>query len=173
MVLAVEHVGQAAALKRLSGIRFRERKIFFNIVGGPTRMEDTQMGGVSSNSVGTQQQGSNTIHVLRQFIQSRFDPSTNTLNLGGAQSDPFLLSNGITEGFVPNPRGRSSKIGPVVCKLVGEVCPTVQTLTLQSNVLESTSTFSTLSQYAPNLLNLSLENDTTTWLGLMALRSKT
>ncbi|KAI8813711.1 hypothetical protein BJ742DRAFT_789285 [Cladochytrium replicatum] len=160
MMLAVEHVGQAAALKRLSGIRFRENKIFFNVVGGLTRMEDTQMGGVSSASnVGSQSQGSNTVQILRQFIQSRFDPTTNTLNLGSAQSDPFLLSNGISEGFVPNPRGRSSKIGPVVCKLIGEVCPMVQTLTLQSNVLESTSTFSTLSQFAPNLQNLSLEDN--------------
>ncbi|CAM6054816.1 unnamed protein product [Sphagnum tenellum] len=61
------------------------------------------------------------IAVLRQLIQSRYQPEQKFLDLGNMMSDPMLNSSGQrVQGFTPE-----SKLGGVICKMIGELCPDV------------------------------------------------
>ena len=62
--------------------------------------------------------------ILTQFIQSRYDSSIALLDLENMDQDPLLRAAGqiaITQGL----NDSSSKIGPVLCQIIGENCPEV------------------------------------------------
>ncbi|TPX36041.1 hypothetical protein SeMB42_g07124 [Synchytrium endobioticum] len=94
------------------------------------------------------------IIILAQVVQSRYDPDRSFLDLSSIDTDPVVIQAGLAEQ-----RAESSKMWPVICKLIGEFCPQVPTISFASNKFRSLQPVSTLREFVPNVCALSFENN--------------
>eukprot|EP00842_Homolaphlyctis_polyrhiza_P001396 jgi/Hompol1/2257/HPOL_005388-RA len=87
----------------------------------------------------------------------RWNAESKTLDLDHINDDPTVSSQNIRVFDYADP---SSKLGPVLCKLIQEHCPGLETLLVGGNRLKSLQPFSTLHQRVPTLVNVSfMENE--------------
>ncbi|KAJ3153566.1 nuclear mRNA export, poly(A)+RNA binding protein [Geranomyces variabilis] len=94
--------------------------------------------------------GPSLLEVLRQVIQTRYNADARLLDLTNVISDPDLLKAGVVP-FAPD-----SKFGGVMCKMISQQCPEIETLSLASNQLTTLQPFSALPSFLPKLTALSL-----------------
>ncbi|KAJ1539011.1 nuclear mRNA export, poly(A)+RNA binding protein, partial [Nowakowskiella sp. JEL0078] len=104
----------------------------------------------------TNAQASNAVEILRTLVKSRYNPTQAFLNLNNINEDSIMINANIIAGFNTHLRKGSTRVGPVICKLIGEVCPEVQTITLDKNEITTLVQFSTLHTFAKHLVNLSI-----------------
>lgn len=91
-----------------------------------------------------QQQQPSAIDNINQLIQSRYNPAAKFLNLDSIDSSYFA---------------RGSKAGEVLCKIIGQLCPEVETISFAQNRIKSLHNLSTLPKTNPNLINLSFKDN--------------
>ena len=92
--------------------------------------------------------------ILGQVIRSRYNQERQFLDLSSIDSDPVIKQAGLAEQ-----RAESSKMWPVICKLIGEICPQVQTILFASNKFRTLEPVSKLPEYVPTVTGLSFENN--------------
>ncbi|KAJ3268057.1 nuclear mRNA export, poly(A)+RNA binding protein [Borealophlyctis nickersoniae] len=148
VVLTLEHAAQVGSLLKLSGIRYAGQKLQISAGSRP-----------SAGPRGAPPPRSNApsvpiIPTLTTLIRSRYNPEIKFLNLDNISNDPIMMSAGVT-GF-PSER---SQFGAVICKLIFEICPEVESITFASNQLRTLAHFSTLPQRVPNVVNLSFKDN--------------
>jgi nuclear RNA export factor len=97
---------------------------------------------------------SNTIEMLKAFLERRYNPQVKLLDLGSIASDEQLRSTGAFSSITTQ-----SKMFPALMKLASQSNYDVQSVNLSDNGLEDLMGVSTLAQTYPNLLNLSLSNN--------------
>ncbi|KAI8893731.1 hypothetical protein BC833DRAFT_270179 [Globomyces pollinis-pini] len=95
------------------------------------------------------------IESLTKLIKSRYDPNSKFLNLETVIVDPLFLDTKMN-GF---PKDKTSKMGPVLCKIIEKECPDVQTISFAKNKIESLYFLDTLFTRIPNLLNVSFKDN--------------
>ncbi len=171
MIVTVSHFGQANSLTKLSGIRFAGDKMIFKILS--SNSPSAHHGGPSSAHHGTpssahhgngmdQSKGSGghvgVIQVLQQVLQSRYNAQAKYLNMDAFDKDPLLVQHRI-DGLSSYSGHAPSKIGAVICKLIGDMFPEVESISFANNNLKSLMTLETLPQRVPNLINLSFQNN--------------
>ncbi|KAJ1541536.1 nuclear mRNA export, poly(A)+RNA binding protein, partial [Cladochytrium tenue] len=80
------------------------------------------------------------IPTLTAVLQSRYDPNNKFLNLDNLESDPGMTSHPALAGFGGDSL-ETSKIGPVLCKLIGQLfpdyCMLLQNLSFRDNLIQS------------------------------------
>ncbi|KAJ3022417.1 nuclear mRNA export, poly(A)+RNA binding protein [Thoreauomyces humboldtii] len=100
-------------------------------------------------------QVSASISIFRTLIEGRWNPTQKYLDLSNIISDPILKTarpGGI--GF-----DTDSKIGGVICKMISELCPNVETINLSSNRLTTLQHFSDFRNFLPNVTALSFQDN--------------
>ncbi|KAG0165087.1 nuclear mRNA export, poly(A)+RNA binding protein [Apophysomyces sp. BC1034] len=97
-----------------------------------------------------------TIDTLRSFLRSRWNSEAKYLNLDEMASDPILKKAGIKP---PGTSGATAVVGPAMMKLAGEMFEDIVTLSLKKNWMKNVQQISTITQFLPNLQNLSLEDN--------------
>lgn len=108
------------------------------------------------------------VHLLENFLRSRYDPATQLLNLANMRGDPILTGAGLFS--TPT---RTSKMFQALMKLAGELLPGVRSVSLESNDMQDVTNVTQLSQTYPKLENLSLANNRiTSTRGLSVWRNK-
>ncbi|WFC97708.1 nuclear mRNA export, poly(A)+RNA binding protein [Malassezia yamatoensis] len=103
----------------------------------------------------------NVVQTLRTFLQQRFDPASGLLNLECMHQDPLLLDANIKP---PGVQGAHKDLGTAIWKLSEEMFPSLTTLSLAGNSLGNLHALTTLGQYLPKLVNLSLERNELRWV---------
>ncbi|KAJ3034444.1 nuclear mRNA export, poly(A)+RNA binding protein [Rhizophlyctis rosea] len=148
VMITCQHAGQISALLKLSGIRYAGNKLIITAASGS---------GPSSrpNSGPQQMVPGGIIPMLSTLISSRYDPNMKFLNLENVINDPVVTQSGVRLFE----EGGRQQTGPVICKLISELCPGVETITFASNSMRSLSHLSTLPQRLPGLVNLSLASN--------------
>ncbi|KAG8921064.1 nuclear mRNA export, poly(A)+RNA binding protein [Tulasnella sp. 419] len=96
------------------------------------------------------------IQVIREFLQSRYDPQSRFLNLENLEQDPVWKKNGLKS---PDSENAPRDIGAVILKLASRLEPPPETISFASNKFTSLALISHLHHYLPNLHNLSLQNN--------------
>lgn len=103
----------------------------------------------------------NVVATLRRFLESRWDAGAGLLNLAQMADDPILAEANIR---APGTQGAHRDLGTALWKLSGEMFPTLTTLSLAGNAWTSLQPLTTLGQYVPSLVNLSLERNELRWV---------
>jgi nuclear RNA export factor len=94
------------------------------------------------------------IDALSHIVQSRYNPELHFLNLESLDSDThWKMAN------LESLNASHSKIGPVLCKMIAEKCPNVESISFANNRLKNLSSLSTLPERLPYLINLSFQNN--------------
>lgn len=95
---------------------------------------------------------------MKQLIQSRWDPATGLLNLQNMASDPAFATSQLKP---PSDRTAPKNAAPALWKLAGDLCPNLQSLSLEQNNLSSLIHLApaAIIRYLPKLQNLSLSNN--------------
>ncbi|KAJ3154893.1 nuclear mRNA export, poly(A)+RNA binding protein [Geranomyces michiganensis] len=135
---------EANKVAQLSGVYFRRVKITVQQGRGGTLSCQTQ--GTAPRSAG----GASLLEILRQVIQTRYNAEARLLDLTNVISDPDLVKAGVV------PFASDSKFGGVMCKMISQQCPEIETLSLASNQLTTLQPFSALPSFLPKLTALSL-----------------
>ncbi|KAJ3406968.1 Protein kinase, partial [Chytridiales sp. JEL 0842] len=157
LLVKVRSVGEATNLQRLSGVRFSGAKLSIRIMGRlPASTSDSNIPQTQSNTSNVKHPSS--IETLTAILRSRYNPSIKFLNLSALESDPTMLSHPSLSGFGSD-YNDTLKIGPVICKLIGELFPDVQTISFESNRLSTLKCFASLPKWAPLLQNLSFRDN--------------
>ncbi|TPX39643.1 hypothetical protein SeLEV6574_g07079 [Synchytrium endobioticum] len=138
----VRSLSDLHTLRRLNGTRFRANKLSFR-----------QVQSINPILSAPAPPGQHII-ILAQVVQSRYDPDRSFLDLSSIDTDPVVIQAGLAEQ-----RAESSKMWPVICKLIGEFCPQVPTISFASNKFRSLQPVSTLREFVPNVCALSFENN--------------
>jgi Leucine-rich repeat (LRR) protein len=93
---------------------------------------------------------------MGKLILSRYNPATNFLDL-----ERFVFSTEFkdmgSKGFNQDPK--TTKFGSVLCKLISQSCPNVETISFAGNKIESLLYFDNLSTFLPNIKNLSFKDN--------------
>ncbi|KDQ13518.1 hypothetical protein BOTBODRAFT_133413 [Botryobasidium botryosum FD-172 SS1] len=97
-----------------------------------------------------------SVEILRQFVNSRWNPETKFLDLSRMKEDALLTANKIVAPGLP---GASRDIGAVILKIASQLKPEVQTISFAHNNFSSTQPISTLHHYLPRLENITLEGN--------------
>ncbi|KAG9314828.1 hypothetical protein JVU11DRAFT_3922 [Chiua virens] len=100
--------------------------------------------------------GVKTIDVWRHFVNKRWNPNAQFLNLESMLDDPELAKHGL---LPPGAPGSTPREASVILKLASNLKPPVQTVSLANNNISSGQLLSTLAHYLPKLANLSLKNN--------------
>ncbi|KAG8213436.1 hypothetical protein J3R82DRAFT_11949 [Butyriboletus roseoflavus] len=100
--------------------------------------------------------GTKTIDVWRHFVNRRWNPDTQFLNLESMLDDPELAKHGL---LPPGAPGSTAREASVIFKLASNLKPPIQTISLANNKIASGQVLSTLAHYVPKLANLSLQNN--------------
>ncbi|KAJ3339582.1 nuclear mRNA export, poly(A)+RNA binding protein [Gonapodya sp. JEL0774] len=163
VVLTVANWAEASALQRMSGSAFKGNKLSFDLVesekpahGLPSKQPRGSTGAGAPSSA----PNLDRIGVLRTYLKFQYSEQMQLLDLSGMATHPALrevLLNDLN----------NEKVGGVVCKMIGEEFPGIQSLALNSNRLNSLDPFRTLFQYTTRLVNLSLENNHLNSLGAL------
>ncbi|KAF9970089.1 nuclear mRNA export, poly(A)+RNA binding protein, partial [Modicella reniformis] len=169
MSFTVADIHQARAIRKLSGIRYKGHKLSIktsmdNLVIGRTG-DDGQSSGEWQRIVPSGQRivpsgqrivpsGHGTIESIRNFIRSRYN--NGFLNLENMAHDNILRAAKI----IPpgQARGRGD-VGTVMMKVAAELFPETTTISFAMNGLKSLQPISAVSQFFPNLQNLSLKSN--------------
>jgi nuclear RNA export factor len=131
---------QAAPLIKWSGVKFAGQSLRISLGEAAGNQPGAQVG--------------DTITTLQTFLQSRFNPALNLLDLQNMRGDQLLVSKGLFATA-----STSSKMFPALMKIASEKLPQVVSVNLAENNLQDISGITTLSQTYPNLQNLSLANN--------------
>lgn len=160
--VSTESKAQVATLVSLSGIKYNGRKLLITPVRSSSR---------KPSAAQEAQNHLSTIEALRIFLRSRWSEEQKFINLENIDADPTLKAQGIRG---PGHAAASSNVGPAIMKLVSEMFPAVESMSLASNHLRNVSPISTVAQYIPQLKNLSLQNNNLLFYSnLEALSGKT
>ncbi|KAI8854091.1 hypothetical protein BC829DRAFT_242187 [Chytridium lagenaria] len=101
---------------------------------------------------------SGVIQTLSNILRNRYNPDVKFLNLESLGSDPMMLSDPALSGFGTDSL-ETSKLGPVICKMIGQQFPDVLTISFKSNHLTSLRPFQTLPNHVPLIQNLSFHDN--------------
>ncbi|KAF8588268.1 NTF2-like protein [Ramaria rubella] len=104
-------------------------------------------------SPGTVSVSAHSVDVWREFVQKRWNPEAQFLNLEHIATDETLKKINRAAG------GPSAKEAAVVFKLASQLKPEVLSISLANNGLTNAQPLQTLSHYLPGLRNLSLANN--------------
>jgi nuclear RNA export factor len=119
---------------------------------------------------GSNESKKSIITVLTDLIKVRWDPASKFLNLENILSDPEFAK---LESLGFQQDSRKGKFGLVLCKMIQEQCPDMQTLSLARNKIKHLGHLATLHERTPNLINLSLEgNDLASLSSLEPIKGK-
>ncbi|KAJ3086993.1 nuclear mRNA export, poly(A)+RNA binding protein, partial [Quaeritorhiza haematococci] len=151
--VTVDNHYQAETLVKLSGIRFAGGKLSLRTMQPQSATGPGVGASVPSPSGST---GGSAIQALTTLIQSRYNPAQRFLNLENIDADPILISAGV-DAFGKD--YKASKVGQVICKLISEICPDVQTISFANNKLRSLLPLSTLAERVPGIVNLSFQDN--------------
>ncbi|KAK7690835.1 hypothetical protein QCA50_005936 [Cerrena zonata] len=103
------------------------------------------------------------VKLWQQFVERRWNKEAGFVDLSNTASDAFLRENRMT----PIGSGASSRESAVIFKIISQLQPVPQTLSLANNKIPTGHSLSTLSHYLPDLQNLSIEgNGLKTWRDL-------
>ncbi|KAJ3169329.1 nuclear mRNA export, poly(A)+RNA binding protein [Geranomyces variabilis] len=144
---------EANKVAQLSGVYFRRVKITVQQGRGGTLSRPPPSHPNTGTTTTMRSAGGNglsLLEILRQVIQTRYNADARLLDLTNVISDPDLLKAGVVP-FAPD-----SKFGGVMCKMISQQCPEVETLSLASNQLTTLQPFSALPSFLPKLTALSL-----------------
>ncbi|KAG0276502.1 nuclear mRNA export, poly(A)+RNA binding protein [Linnemannia exigua] len=148
----VGDIGQAKALRALSGIRYNSHKLVI------TTSADGALSGASNRQGGDRQINAtyslSDVETVRSFIKSRANGSY--LNLERMVGDSILRDGHVTS---PGQNPDYDDFGPLIFRIAAELYPEVTTISLGFNGLISLQSVSSLSQYFPDLLHLSLRGN--------------
>ncbi|KAJ3055798.1 nuclear mRNA export, poly(A)+RNA binding protein [Rhizophlyctis rosea] len=143
IVVSVEHAGQMATLLKLSGIRYAGGKL--------------TMIGPSSSGPPPPRPGSGPatpiIPLLTSLVQSRYNQAAKFLNLESIHNDPNVVNSGIRTFE------ERTQFGAVICKIIHQHCPGVESISFASNRLRTLSHFESLHQQLPGLTALSFKDN--------------
>ncbi|KAJ3391875.1 hypothetical protein HDU84_005226 [Entophlyctis sp. JEL0112] len=154
IIIRFKTPSQASAVCGLSGIRYIGQKLLIRKqINITARASGT---GSSDTFTITQQPG--VVSLLSEVLKSRYDETSKFINLESLASDPRIQSNASLSGFGSD-GVETGKIGPVVCKLIGQLFPDVQSINFASNNLSTLKPFQTLSVYCPFIQNISFDNN--------------
>lgn len=126
----------AQTLQSYSGVRFAGQPLKFKI-------EES-----ASNS------NSNTRVVLTNFLKSRYDPTSQFLNLAGVQHDPAVQSIGFFQSA-----GTAARFFPALMMVAEQLNLEVASADLSGNEISDLEWVSVLPKSFPRLRNLSLQNN--------------
>ena len=151
LLLTLSSPEEASAVKRLNSIHFKG-----GILSVRFYRTDKDSGSISQMDIGSLNAAGSVIEKLSSFIQSRYNKELKMLDLDHVDSDPMVtqLKLKVFDHSAPK-----SKLGPVLCKVIQDQCPDVETISLSGNKLRSLEPFSTLPTRVPNLVNLSLQDN--------------
>lgn len=113
-----------------------------------------------ANNVEAPRNRASLIDVLTKLVRSRYDTASRFLDLEKLVDDPLFVTTG-SKGFNNQKKHgkQESNFGPVLCKLIGTICPDVQSISFASNRIVTLKAIVNLSSYVPDLVNLSLKNN--------------
>ncbi|KXS16788.1 hypothetical protein M427DRAFT_133866 [Gonapodya prolifera JEL478] len=153
VVLTVGNWAEASALQRLSGSSFQSFKLSFDPVQS-SEPKDGPQGGAGPKQQGGTSSGAlmDRIPVLREYLKFQYAEQIHLLDLSGMANNPAIREAELHDL-------NNEKVGGVLCKMIGEEFPGIQSIALNSNRLASLNSFRTLFQKAPSLVNLSLEQN--------------
>lgn len=101
-------------------------------------------------------QASSFLPMLTALVKSRYNVSTKFLDLSAIDKEKEFQAS-TCRGFRENPK--HTKFGAVLCKLIQEICPEVETISFANNRISSLEFFSTLPERVPRVVNLSFQNN--------------
>ncbi|KNC96593.1 uncharacterized protein SPPG_08177 [Spizellomyces punctatus DAOM BR117] len=148
IVFTTQNALQAQTLAKLSGVNFLQHKLIITQGGGGS-MQSHPSRGVPGDTSGR----TNIIDAFRMLIRSRYRPENKFLDLENMVSDPIMQNAGV-RGFEAE-----SKMGGVICKMIGELCPDVSTISFASNRLTTLQHVSNLPKHVPNVTALSFQDN--------------
>ncbi|KAF9550104.1 nuclear mRNA export, poly(A)+RNA binding protein [Mortierella hygrophila] len=148
------NVEQARAVRKLNGIKYRTAKLIIKSTGDQRIMEYSTRSGAPRLSA-----AAGTIDAIRTFIRSRHQ--NGFLDLESMAADPTLRAASI---IPPGGKTSSSQVGAVLMKVASELFPDITTISLASNRLRSMQPISSITQFFPKLLNLSLKDNDITYM---------
>lgn len=153
--MTVSTFGQAKALEKLSGIRYKGTKLFIRL------LSERSVDNLNSMVQDKPAKSSNTrIHdAFTSFIHSRYNASAKYLNLENVMQEPLIAALGINIFQHES----SDRLGAAICKIIASICIGVETISLANNGLRSLSMFSSLPSQLPGLINLSFQNNNLTY----------
>lgn len=134
LVGTVRSQSDAESLVKWSGARFAGRSLKIT----------------SRSSPGT----SNTIEMLKGFLQRRYNPQIKMLDLSSIAQDPQLQQQGIITNV-----STQSKMFAALMKIASQLNLQVESVNLSDNNLDDLTGVSPLAQTFPKLLNLALQNN--------------
>ncbi|KAI8824382.1 uncharacterized protein EV422DRAFT_519926 [Fimicolochytrium jonesii] len=153
IVFKMANALEAQAIMQLNGINFRAKKLAISQGQAHASLRAPVNNTGFAGARAPQSRPGGAIEAFRTILRNRYQPEQKYLDLSNMMQDP-LLANERIRGFEPE-----SKMGGVICKMIGECCPDVETLSLASNRLTTLSHFSILPTYAPNLTALSFQDN--------------
>ncbi|KAI8918953.1 hypothetical protein BC831DRAFT_481597 [Entophlyctis helioformis] len=161
IVLLLETPEQATTIKRLDGISFAGANLTIRYDSSSVSQPRPSSSARSATRPGAspslaRSQGSAVIEQLTLLVRSRYSQEAKRLDFDRVHDDPIVMTERLKVFDHHDP---SSKLGPVLCKIIGEQCPGLETLSLSGNRLRTLAHFSSLHQRLPSLVNLSLQDN--------------
>ncbi|KAH6573406.1 hypothetical protein BASA61_009042 [Batrachochytrium salamandrivorans] len=151
IVLELDNSKQASTVQRLNGIVLAGSKLIIRYCSKPS-----SRGVASESSSSPRSTAPNSLESLRNLVISRFNAEARRLDFDRILEDPIVRTERIRVFDTQSPQ---SKFGQVLCKIIQEACPNLETLSLSGNRLRTLDHFSTLHQRVPTLVNLSLQDN--------------
>ncbi|KAI8839818.1 hypothetical protein BJ741DRAFT_598756 [Chytriomyces cf. hyalinus JEL632] len=148
---------EVTAVSTLNGIRYAGAKLLIkNLnIAQNSRGPPGSGGAPYSDSIASKPE---VVSLLTQVLQSRYNEDGKFLNLENLAAHPGMSGNASLSGFGGD-AVETIKIGPVICKLIKETFPDVQSINFQSNRLSSMKPFETLYIFCPFIQNLSFQDN--------------
>ncbi|KAI8617692.1 hypothetical protein BC830DRAFT_1112449 [Chytriomyces sp. MP71] len=148
LVIKYRNPLEVAAVVKLSGIKYAGGKLFIKSLNAP----------VNAGPSDTIANKPEVVDLLREILTSLYRQDDKLLNLANLAAHPGMQQNASLSGFGSD-AVETNKIGPVICKLIKELFPDVQSINLQSNRLSTVKPFETLYIYCPFIQNLSFQDN--------------
>ncbi|KAJ3216925.1 nuclear mRNA export, poly(A)+RNA binding protein [Dinochytrium kinnereticum] len=158
--MKVRNATQASVIQRLNGIRYAGQKLNIQIRGSGPRpiIISAAADAAASSSAGATVIHSSVIEVLAGVLRSRYHPEIKYLKLDALGKEAAMMSNPALSGFGSDSL-ETSKLGPVICKMIGQLFPEVLTISFDSNNLTNLRPFQSLPSHVPLLQNLSFQDN--------------
>ncbi|KAJ3156083.1 nuclear mRNA export, poly(A)+RNA binding protein [Irineochytrium annulatum] len=154
LIIKVPNQNQADMLAQLSGIRYAGNKLNITILRGGPRLAAIIVPPRPAVSSYTPQ----VLEALKGVLLRLYNRDVKFLNLEALEKDPVMSSTPALSGFGSD-QAETAKLGPAICRLIGEVVPDVQTISFKSNKLQSLVPLMGLGNNATFLQNLSFEDN--------------
>ncbi|KAI8390949.1 uncharacterized protein BYT42DRAFT_175572 [Radiomyces spectabilis] len=147
MLLTVSDPAIAGTITRLDGYIFGSEQLSIRLFSETSATNDM---------MADEPKKVTTIDTLRAFLRSRWNSDMKYLNLDDMASDPILKKGGIRP---PGASGATEVVGPAMMKLAGEMFEEVTTISFARNRLRNVQPISVMTQYLPNLQNVSFQDN--------------